>query len=82
MVWRWDCDFLSPANYDAEQARATANTEMHKIAESISWRPENAVLIDNWCCAHGRADQIAAAKPDIDRFLLRYEFWDDAGMVI
>jgi hypothetical protein len=81
-VWRWDCDFLSPANREAEQTRSDASMAMLEIAEPIMWPPQSAVLIDNWCCVHARAGKRENDQFELNRTLLRIEFWGDARMVL
>jgi hypothetical protein len=81
-VWRWDCDFLSPANDEAHAARVDANVSMLKISTPVMWSPQSAVLIDNWYCAHARGNADENDKLDISRSLLRLEFWGDARVVL
>jgi hypothetical protein len=81
-VWRWDCDFLSPVNKDAHQARRCVPDALSEIAEPIVWGPQRAVLIDNWCCAHARGEVTSHDQSQLNRALLRYEFWGDARMVL
>jgi hypothetical protein len=78
-LWRWDCDFLTPANDAADKARRVVPGAMNEVAEAVDWDQQSAVLIDNWKCAHARGE--FGSQRDTTRTLTRYEFWAYAGMV-
>jgi hypothetical protein len=82
IVWRWDCDFLAPVNSDAFEARRCVPDALSEIAEQIVWGRQDAVLIDNWYCAHARGEAKSNDQNEPNRALLRYEFWGDARMVL
>lgn len=81
IVWRWDCDFLKPANSEAEEASRSVPTAMNELAEPINWGLHSAVLIDNWSCAHARGEEELQGPCELTRALTRYEFWAYARMV-
>jgi hypothetical protein len=82
VVWRWDTDFLTPVNREAQEARCSVPAALCDLAKSIAWVRQGAVLIDNWCCVHARGDAQSSAKDELNRALMRYEFWGDARMVL
>jgi hypothetical protein len=82
IVWRWDCDFLTPVNAEAQEACHSAPAAMSELAQSITWSPQSAVLIDNWCCVHARGEDRSIGRNELNRALIRYEFWGDARMVL
>lgn len=66
---RYDPGCMRPASADGERVRgffALARWSQH--IEAINWRPNQAVLIDNWRVLHGRS---SATIPDTERTLLR-----------
>lgn len=79
VIWRWDCDFLEPANEAAEEASRLVPRGLVSLAEAVDWQPRSAVLIDNWACTHARDDVETCL--DETRVLTRYEFWRYARMV-
>jgi hypothetical protein len=79
IIWRWDCDFMQPANHAADEACRLVPKAMSALAEAVDWQPYSAVLIDNWSCAHARGD--VGPSSDENRALMRYEFWGYARMV-
>jgi hypothetical protein len=81
VIWRWDCDFLKPANREAEVAYRLVPEAMNGLAVPIEWAGQTAVLIDNWCCAHARGEPRADTPSELTRVLTRYEFWRYARMV-
>lgn len=78
--YRWDCDFLQPANKYAIEARGHAEADMGAASEIVRWKPQSAVLIDNWKCTHARMDAPELGL-DSNRKLMRYEAWGDGRMV-
>lgn len=78
-VWRWDCDFLAPANNNALRAIDAAPRAMQAMAREIRWKPNEAALIDNWRCVHARGQE-PHPTGDIGRVLIRTEFWCHARM--
>jgi hypothetical protein len=81
VIRRWDCDFLTPANREAEQARRLVPEAMNGLAIPIEWGGQTAVLVDNWSCAHARGEPRADTPSELTRVLTRYEFWRYARMV-
>ena len=56
--WRYDADFMSPANDAAVQV----DTVLHQLVtsekvDSITWSGDTAVVISNWTTLHGRGPE-------------------------
>lgn len=78
--YRWDRDFLRPANFHAERCVRELPNELMLGEVACSWKPNTALLIDNWNCTHGRGALPLGGDDTGQRVLTRYEVWQHAGL--
>lgn len=79
-AFRWDNDFLEPANDHALSCLEEVPRLLSSQQRRISWTiPNTVVIIDNWLCAHARGPS-ASRRDDHTRKLKRLEVWQYAGV--